>query len=391
MNQGAEGARATHSVEVGPRRFVARDGDAVTHVEHRPSPGGAAPRVRALIALPKSFADRQWLPIGEGGVESEQPLTDDDVRDLVSSTSATDPYARKGSRDVRPPRTLQLVSVLFLVEKADASEDVLPALVRRVRDVLASDEAPRGRVLEIGVVRIDKEAHRATVFGRPITLTALEFRLLLTLAERRDRVQSRSTLLNDVWECGDRVRTRTVDTHITRLRDKLRAAGSAIETVRNVGYRFSGYAATAAREGAILDRRGRRSRRGHSRPQPSLRKPPTLEEVQRLMANHHATPSTSPNLPDGGGNDLHRWTTRSRCCSRSETENALRWGARGSSSSACVGTPSALVVTARLLDQMGRRRAAIEGLRLAVQQATAEESPARHGRRRRSAFLRSRS
>jgi two-component system phosphate regulon response regulator PhoB len=92
---------------------------------------------------------------------------------------------------------------------------------------------------QIGSLRIDRQAHRVWVGSEEVTLTALEFKLLLTLFERQDRVQTRAVLLNDVWGIDAEVTTRTVDTHVKRLREKLGAAGQAIETIRGVGYRFS--------------------------------------------------------------------------------------------------------------------------------------------------------
>jgi len=92
---------------------------------------------------------------------------------------------------------------------------------------------------EFGCLRVDVDAHRAWVEAREIDLTALEFKLLVTLHERKNRVQRRETLLNDVWGISADVTTRTVDTHVKRLREKLGPAGSFIETVRAVGYRFS--------------------------------------------------------------------------------------------------------------------------------------------------------
>ena len=71
------------------------------------------------------------------------------------------------------------------------------------------------------------------------TLTALEFKLLVTLYERQNRVQSRNVLLNDVWGMQAHITSRTVDTHVKRLREKLGQAGEYIETVRGVGYRFT--------------------------------------------------------------------------------------------------------------------------------------------------------
>ena len=113
-------------------------------------------------------------------------------------------------------------------------------LVLRVRAVLRRGETS-GRpaeIVKLGQLTIDSEAHRVHVEGREISLTALEFRLLPTLVQRRDRVQTRETLLNDVWGLNLNVETRTIDTHIKRLREKLGKAGSLIETVRDVGYRF---------------------------------------------------------------------------------------------------------------------------------------------------------
>ncbi len=92
--------------------------------------------------------------------------------------------------------------------------------------------------LQFGDLRIDLPAHRAWVKDREIVLTALEFRLLTTLLSRKGRVQSRDTLLSDVWGIDADVTTRTVDTHIKRLREKLQTAGEYIETLRGVGYRF---------------------------------------------------------------------------------------------------------------------------------------------------------
>jgi two-component system phosphate regulon response regulator PhoB len=93
--------------------------------------------------------------------------------------------------------------------------------------------------LTFGKLRVDREAHRVWVDEEEVTLTALELRLLSTLLERRGRVQSRPALLDDVWGMSGEVTTRTVDTHVKRLREKLGSAGPYIETVRGVGYRFT--------------------------------------------------------------------------------------------------------------------------------------------------------
>jgi two-component system phosphate regulon response regulator PhoB len=92
-------------------------------------------------------------------------------------------------------------------------------------------------VISLGDLIIDVPAHRVEVQGEEILLTALEFRLLLDLATRAGRVQSRDALLERVWGYSPNAETRTVDTHVKRLREKLGAGAIQIETVRGVGYR----------------------------------------------------------------------------------------------------------------------------------------------------------
>ena len=89
-----------------------------------------------------------------------------------------------------------------------------------------------------GVLQIDRSAHRIFIEEHEIILTALEFRLLDTFLQRRGRVQTRERLLSDVWGIDADVTTRTVDTHVKRLRQKIGAASAYIETLRGVGYRF---------------------------------------------------------------------------------------------------------------------------------------------------------
>jgi two-component system phosphate regulon response regulator PhoB len=92
--------------------------------------------------------------------------------------------------------------------------------------------------LAAGAIRLDAEAHRAEVRGKEIPLTATEFRLLKILLERQGRVQTRSRLLADVWGYAEDVDSRTVDTHVRRLRRKLGSEADRIETVIGVGYRL---------------------------------------------------------------------------------------------------------------------------------------------------------
>ncbi|GDX80152.1 DNA-binding response regulator [Deltaproteobacteria bacterium] len=93
--------------------------------------------------------------------------------------------------------------------------------------------------LRAGALRIDASAHRVWVDEAEVQLTATEFRLLTTLARRSGRVQTRGQLLQEVWDMPPDLSTRTVDTHMKRLREKLGAAGDRLETVRGVGYRLN--------------------------------------------------------------------------------------------------------------------------------------------------------
>ena len=85
---------------------------------------------------------------------------------------------------------------------------------------------------------MDVEGHQVWLDDEELNLTAIEFKLLSVLMNRRGRVQSRQQLLNDVWGIQADVTTRTVDTHVKRLRQKLGRMGDAVETLRSVGYRF---------------------------------------------------------------------------------------------------------------------------------------------------------
>ena len=92
---------------------------------------------------------------------------------------------------------------------------------------------------KFGDLIIDVESHEVFVNNENIILTALEFRLLNQLVDRRGRVQTRDQLLSDVWGYSSEVTTRTVDTHIKRLREKLGVMGKYVQTIRGVGYKFS--------------------------------------------------------------------------------------------------------------------------------------------------------
>jgi DNA-binding response OmpR family regulator len=114
-------------------------------------------------------------------------------------------------------------------------------LVLRIRAILRrahSGEIEEDELIQAGLLLIDPIGHTVQVAGEHVELTATEFRLLLTLAQRRGRVQSREELLNVVWGYEHSGYRRTVDTHVRRLREKIGEAAEMVETVRGVGYRF---------------------------------------------------------------------------------------------------------------------------------------------------------
>ena len=110
----------------------------------------------------------------------------------------------------------------------------LKAIARRIGAGRPTERPPE----QVGPIRVDVDAHRAFADGAEIQLTPLEFRLLTTFMARLGRVQSREQLLEDVWEMSSEVETRTVDTHVKRLREKLGSGRDLLETVRGIGYRL---------------------------------------------------------------------------------------------------------------------------------------------------------
>ena len=112
-------------------------------------------------------------------------------------------------------------------------------VILRIRAILRRGEAMRvDERLTAGPITIDPARHEVSAGGKRVNLTSIEFKLLRTLMQRRGRVQERDRLLNDVWGYESIIDTRTVDTHVRRLREKLGKAGDLIETVRGFGYRL---------------------------------------------------------------------------------------------------------------------------------------------------------
>ena len=159
-------------------------------------------------------------------------------------------------RHLRSQESTRNVPVIMLTAKAEEIDRVvgfevgaddyvskpfgLRELVLRVKAILRRSERPEASSGEMrfGRLRVNASGHQVWVDRQEIPLTALEFRLLSTLLARRGRVQSRETLLHDVWGHDPGLPTRTVDTHIQRLRKKIGAASTYIETLRGAGYRF---------------------------------------------------------------------------------------------------------------------------------------------------------
>ncbi|PTY05216.1 DNA-binding response regulator [Opitutaceae bacterium EW11] len=159
---------------------------------------------------------------------------------------------------LRADPQLKTVPVIFLTAKAEEADRIqgletgaddyvckpfstkelilrIQTILRRVQDALP--EQPKK--IQTGEIVIDVERHEASVHGEPVELTATEFKLLRLLMERRGRVQTREHLLINVWNYETEIETRTVDTHVRRLREKLGTEADWIETIRGVGYRMA--------------------------------------------------------------------------------------------------------------------------------------------------------
>lgn len=161
-------------------------------------------------------------------------------------------------RMLRADPRLKRVAIIFLSAKTEEGDRIQglevgaddyickpfsnKELLLRVQSVFRrlddSGDQPKGVVLQIGAITMDVDHHRVVVHGQPIELTATEFKLLRVLMERKGRVQARDHLLLNVWNYETEIETRTVDTHVRRLREKLGSEASLIETVRGVGYRM---------------------------------------------------------------------------------------------------------------------------------------------------------
>ena len=161
-------------------------------------------------------------------------------------------------RILRADPKLAKIPIIFLTAKSEP-QDRIEGFESGADDYLAKPFSPKELVLriesilrratgglqapttklQVGGILLDSETHRVTVHGELIELTATEFKLLRLLMERPGRVQTREHLLLNVWNYSTEIETRTVDTHIRRLREKLGEEANWIETIRGVGYRVA--------------------------------------------------------------------------------------------------------------------------------------------------------
>lgn len=159
-------------------------------------------------------------------------------------------------KQFRADRRLARLPILILSAKTDESDRVRGfeagaddyvikpfgprELVCRVRRLLRAQPMPEesNDVIRSTGLEMDVPRHEVMADGKPVKLTVIEFKLLSTLIQRKGRVQSRDRLLQDVWEYDSMLDTRTVDTHMLRLRKKLGSSSRCLETVRGMGYRF---------------------------------------------------------------------------------------------------------------------------------------------------------
>lgn len=161
-------------------------------------------------------------------------------------------------RILRADPKLSKVPIIFLTAKAEphdrieglesGADDYMgkpfspKELVLRVESILrrlAAPKEPTTAKLHVGDILLDSDTHRVTVRGSLLELTATEFKLLRLMMERQGRVQTREHLLLNVWNYSTEIETRTVDTHVRRLREKLGPEAGWIETIRGVGYRIA--------------------------------------------------------------------------------------------------------------------------------------------------------
>ena len=190
--------------------------------------------------------------------EGRQKLESDSFTLLLLDLMLPDGSGLDLFRELKQDKSLSAMPVIILTAKDDEVDKVVGfelgaddyvtkpfsvrELILRVKAVLKRGERKSDNMevqRQFGELKIDVDSHEVFVNDDHVSLTALEFKLLRQLVDRRGRVQSRDQLLSDVWGYSSDVTTRTVDTHIKRLREKLGDMGKYVQTIRGVGYKFT--------------------------------------------------------------------------------------------------------------------------------------------------------
>ena len=203
----------------------------------------------------ESFKVTQASSIEEG----EKALAANKIDAIILDLMLPDGSGLTLCRDIKSEPSTKHIPVIILTAKTEEVDRVVGfelgaddyvtkpfsvrELILRVKAILKRGVSTEKNTDDVedsfGELTINYEEHQAYISGQEISLTALEFKLLKHLINRKGRVQTRDQLLEDVWGYSSNVTTRTVDTHIKRLREKLGSVGDHIQTIRGVGYRFS--------------------------------------------------------------------------------------------------------------------------------------------------------
>ncbi|MEC7911408.1 MAG: response regulator transcription factor [Pseudomonadota bacterium] len=191
--------------------------------------------------------------------EGEKAIAENDIDVVILDLMLPDGSGLTLCRDIKSNSRTKDIPIIILTAKADEVDRVVGfelgaddyvikpfsvrELILRVKAILKRGTSAKDTAEEssysFGDLRLNFDAYQVFINDSEIGLTALEFRLLKHLIDRRGRVQTRDQLLEEVWGYSSSVTTRTVDTHIKRLREKLGPIGDYIQTIRGVGYRFS--------------------------------------------------------------------------------------------------------------------------------------------------------
>lgn len=197
----------------------------------------------------------------ESIAEGEKALAANKIDVIILDLMLPDGSGLTLCRDIKSDAKTKHIPVIILTAKTEEVDRVVGfelgaddyvtkpfsvrELILRVKAIIkrgatySTQQGNENPDIELDELRMNLDAYQVFVCDEEISLTSLEFRLLKHLVDRRGRVQTRDQLLEEVWGYSSDVTTRTVDTHIKRLREKLLGVGNCIQTIRGVGYRFT--------------------------------------------------------------------------------------------------------------------------------------------------------